>query len=136
MRNAERGTTLLRCATQTRKKLIDYICIYPTFFGLCSLDAIRDKGETTKGCCTYVLRPEGVLPLTKYCAKIQSPNRREFTQAVNDRMDFFVFLTRSPKGAVFILRRHVPHQTHLRLRGIHHRFYRSFHHVRQMPIEL
>ena len=68
--SAERGArnTERLCsakATQTRKKLIDYICIYPTFFGLCSLDAIRDKGKTTKGCCTNVLRPEGVLPLTK-----------------------------------------------------------------------
>ena len=80
--------TLLRKSYANKEKAYRLYLYISNLFGLCSLDAIRDKGETTKGCCTNVLRPEGVLPLTKYCAKIQSPNRREFTQEVNDRVYF------------------------------------------------
>ena len=46
------------------------------------LDATKVKPQRVA--VLAVLRPEGVLLLTKYSAKIQSLTRREFTQEVND----------------------------------------------------
>ena len=50
-----------------------------------------------------VLRPEGVLLLTKYSAKIQSPNRREFTQQVNDRKWLLFYEVIRPKYHCYIV---------------------------------
>ena len=47
------------------------------------LDATKVKPQRVA--VLTVLRPEGVLLLTKYSAKMQSLTRREFTQEVNDR---------------------------------------------------
>ena len=68
------------------------------------LDATKVKPQRVA--VVDLLRPEGVLLLTKYCAKIQSPNRREFTQAVNDRVGIVYLCSRSlnyPYGTVNFL---------------------------------
>ena len=52
------------------------------------LDATKVKPQRVA--VLEVLRPEGVFLLTKYSAKMQSLTRREFTQAVNDRVGIVV----------------------------------------------
>ena len=78
MRNAERGTRngfATRCYAN-KDNLYDekgILARNKNVLGLkkrASLDASQGKSKTSKGCCTDVLRPDGVLVLTWDGAKI------------------------------------------------------------------